>query len=139
MVNKTLFSSATGEWETPQDLFDELNEEFKFTRDLAAKPQNAKCNCYIMNNSLDEDWSAWSGYQWLNPPYGRQVGKWVEKAHKERLRGAKIVMLLPARTDTKWFHDYIYRKYKVRFIRGRLKFAGSKNPAPFPSMLVIFN
>ena len=75
---------------------------------------------------------------WCNPPYGREIGKWVEKAYNESLKGAMVVMLLPARTDTKWFHDYIYGKAEIRFVRGRLKFGDSKNSAPFPSMVVIF-
>jgi len=75
---------------------------------------------------------------WCNPPYGRQIGKWVEKAYNESLQGATVVMLLPARTDTKWFHDFIYGKAEIRFIRGRLKFGDSKNSAPFPSMVIVF-
>lgn len=75
---------------------------------------------------------------WCNPPYGREIGKWVEKAYDESLKGAMVVMLLPARTDTRWFHDYIYNKAEIRFVRGRLKFGDSKNSAPFPSMVVIF-
>ena len=75
---------------------------------------------------------------WCNPPYGREIGKWVEKAYKESLEGATVVMLLPARTDTKWFHDYIYGKAEIRFVRGRLKFGDSKNSAPFPSMVVVY-
>ena len=75
---------------------------------------------------------------WCNPPYGREIGKWVEKAYNESLAGVTVVMLLPARTDTKWFHDYIYGKAEIRFVRGRLKFGDSKNSAPFPSMVIIF-
>lgn len=75
---------------------------------------------------------------WCKPPYGREIGKWVEKAYKESLEGATVVMLLPARTDTKWFHDFIYGKAEIRFVRGRLKFGDSKNSAPFPSMVVVF-
>lgn len=75
---------------------------------------------------------------WCNPPYGREIGKWVEKAYKESLEGATVVLLLPARTDTKWFHDYIYGKAEIRFVRGRLKFGDGKNSAPFPSMVVVF-
>lgn len=78
------------------------------------------------------------GTVWCNPPYGREIGKWVEKAYKESLEGVTVVMLLPARTDTKWFHDYIYGKAEIRFVRGRLKFGDSKNSAPFPSMVVVY-
>jgi phage N-6-adenine-methyltransferase len=140
MVSKTLFNSATGEWETPQDLFDELNKEFNFKFDLAANNGNKKCAHFytIHDDSLSKDWRKLNGWLWLNPPYGRNIGQWVEKAFFEK--EAKIVMLLPARTDTKWFHEYIYDKanIEIRFIRGRLKFGGSTNSAPFPSMLVIF-
>lgn len=75
---------------------------------------------------------------WCNPPYGREIGKWVEKAYNESLNGVTVVMLLPARTDTKWFHEFVYGKTEIRFLRGRLKFGDSKNSAPFPSMVVIF-
>lgn len=82
---------------------------------------------------------AWAGRCWCNPPYGRQIGKWVEKAVKEVKRGVPlVVMLLPARTDTKWFHDYCLPYGKIEFLRGRLKFGGCENPAPFPSMIVVF-
>ena len=74
---------------------------------------------------------------YCNPPYGREISKWIKKAYEENLKGTKIVLLLPARTDTKWFHEYIYNKHEIRFIKGRLKFNDGKNPAPFPSMLVI--
>ena len=78
------------------------------------------------------------GVTWCNPPYGKEIGKWVRKAYEESQMGAKVVMLLPARTDTRWFHDYIVDKAKVRFIKGRLKFGDAKNSAPFPSMIVVF-
>lgn len=132
-----LFSSASSEWETPQDLFDQLNDEFHFDVDTAATPQNAKCEIYYTasDDGLSE---SWRGVCWCNPPYGRDVGKWVAKAAESAKDGAMVVMLLPARTDTRWFHDYIYHRAEIRFIRGRLKFGGSKNSAPFPSMVVIF-
>ena len=81
---------------------------------------------------------SWSGYRvYCNPPYGREIGKWVEKAYNENKNGTFIVMLLPARTDTKWFHNFIYKQHKIEFIKGRLKFNDGKNSAPFPSMIVI--
>lgn len=140
MVSKTLFSSATGEWETPQALFDELNKEFWFTFDLAASNDNKKCAHFytIYDNSLNKDWLKLNGCLWLNPPYGRNIGPWVAKGWFAACKGAKIVMLLPARTDTRWFHDFIYTQHEIRFLKGRLKFGGSKHPAPFPSMIVIF-
>jgi len=137
MINKGLFTSNTPEWETPQDLFDELNKEFNFTLDVCATKKNAKCKKYYTkdDNGLDKDWD---GVIWCNPPYGREISAWVEKAYVSL---CKTVMLIPARTDTKYFHNYIYNKpnTEIRFIKGRLKFSNSKNSAPFPSMLVIFN
>lgn len=137
MNTAVLFSSATSEWETPQDLFDQMNDEFHFDVDACATPQNAKCDLYYTaaDDGLAEPWR---GVCWCNPPYGRDVGRWVAKAAESAREGAVVVMLLPARTDTRWFHDYIYHRAEVRFIRGRLKFGGSKNSAPFPSMIVIF-
>lgn len=137
-MDKALFSSASGCWETPQDFFDVLDDEFHFSIDVAALPQNAKCSNYYTpeDNGLLQPWM---GTVWCNPPYGRHVGDWVRKANDESSRnGATVVMLLPARTDTRWFHDYIYGKAEVRFVRGRLKFGGSVNAAPFPSMVVVF-
>ena len=138
MVSKALFSSKSSEWETPQDLFDQLNEEFNFTLDAAASPGNAKCSKYYTEeeNALVQDWGQHTA--WLNPPYGREVGRWTEKSYKESLKGATVVMLLPARTDTRYFHSWVIGKAEIRFIKGRLKFGGSKNSAPFPSMLVIY-
>lgn len=133
-----MFTSNTPEWETPQDLFDSLNAEFAFELDVCATFENNKCPKYfdIKEDGLKQNWRNWGGYKWMNPPYGREIGKWVERAS---IMG-KTVALLPARTDTRWFHDYIYNKLKVeiRFIKGRLKFGGSTNSAPFPSMIVIF-
>ncbi len=132
-----MFSSKTEMWETPKEFFDDLNREFHFDLDACATPENAKCTNFYSpeQNGLS---MPWEGHVWCNPPYGRQVGKWVEKAYTSAKTGALVVMLLPARTDTAWFHDYIYRLAEIRFIRGRLKFGGSKNSAPFPSMVCIF-
>lgn len=135
------FSSKTDDWSTPQELFDELNREFGFTLDVASTKENAKCKRFFTKDSGIRgngglDWS-WNGeIVWCNPPYGREIGKWVKKASEAR--GGLVVMLIPARTDTKWFHDHILGKAEIRFIKGRLKFGGSKNSAPFPSMVVIF-
>lgn len=139
-MNKDLmFSSKTDIWETPKDLFDTLNKEFNFTLDVCALPENAKCEKYYTpeNNGLSQNWD---GIIWCNPPYGRQIGSWVRRALFASVAGNTVVMLLPARTDTRWFHEYIYgrKNVEIRFIRGRLKFGGSKNSAPFPSMVVIF-
>lgn len=137
MNTKTLFSSQSVEWETPQWLFDELNNEFGFDIDVCATPGNAKCSRYYTEKE-DAMHQPWGGKVWCNPPYSRQVGRWVKKAHDEAQNGATVVMLLFARTDTKWFHDYIYNKAEVRFLKGRLRFNGSAVNAPAPSMVVIF-
>lgn len=134
MRDNVHFSSKTDLWSTPQDFFDKLNEEFCFTLDACALPENAKCKTYYSpeQDGLKQEWK---GCVWCNPPYGRQIGKWVEKAAKSN---STVVMLLPARTDTKWFHEFIYGKSEIRFVKGRLKFGDAKNAAPFPSMIVIF-
>lgn len=124
-------------WETPQDFFDKMNDEFGFTLDVCADAANAKCERYY-DEATDGLAQRREGVCWMNPPYGRQIGKWVKKAHDEALLGATVVCLLPARTDTKWFHEYILGKAEIRFIRGRLKFGGSKNSAPFPSMVAVY-
>ena len=128
------FSSQTIYWETPKEFFEKLNTEFCFTLDVCATKQNAKCAKFFSeeDNGLSREWV---GTCWMNPPYGREIGKWVKKAHDAN---TTVVCLLPARTDTKWFHDYILGKAEIRFIKGRLKFGGSKSSAPFPSMLAIF-
>lgn len=135
MINKGLFTSTTDLWETPQDLFSELNKEFGFTLDPCSTHENAKCKKHFTkeNDGLSQDWS--KDIVFMNPPYGREIGKWVEKAYNSN---TTVVCLLPARTDTKWFHNYIYHHAEIRFIKGRLKFGNSKNSAPFPSMIVIF-
>lgn len=130
------FMSKTDDWETPQAVFDALDKEFNLAVDVCATAENAKLPTYFTKeeDGLSKDWEDLSC--WMNPPYGREIGKWVEKA---ATGGAEIVVcLLPARTDTKWFHDWIYNKAEIRFIKGRLKFGKSKNSAPFPSMIVIF-
>ena len=138
-----MFSSKSEEWETPQDLFDELNKEFHFTLDPCANDSNHKCDKWYSKeeDGLEQDWGK-DSVVFINPPYGRNTtGKWVTKAsfqfHKN---GNTIVMLLPARTDTKWFHEYIYNQdnVEIRFLKGRLKFGGSENSAPFPSMICIW-
>ena len=133
-INKGLFTSNTDLWETPQDFFDRLDEEFHFDLDVCALPENAKCQRYFTpeQDGLSQEWI---GTCWCNPPYGREIGKWVEKAAAAK---ATVVMLLPARTDTQWFHQYIYDKAEIRFIKGRIKFSGSRNSAPFPNMICVF-
>ncbi len=137
MNTELMFSSKTDLWSTPQDFFDKINKEFRFTLDVCANPENAKCPDYYteVDDGLKRDWE---GICWMNPPYGRGIGAWVEKAYRTSLQGSTVVCLLPARTDTKWFQDFCIPYGEVRFIRGRLKFGGSKNAAPFPSAVVIF-
>jgi phage N-6-adenine-methyltransferase len=138
MNKEVMFSSKTDLWATPQDLFDKLNEKYHFTTDVCALPENAKCD-YFFTPEIDGLKMAWAGRCWCNPPYGRTVGKWVKKAVEEVQRGVPIVvMLLPARTDTKWFHDYCLPYGKIEFLKGRLKFGGCETSAPFPSMIVVF-
>lgn len=135
--SKTLFSHSTDEWETPQDFFDELDKEFHFELDVAASCENYKCDWFFTSdeNGLEEDWGTVT--VWCNPPYSN-IKEWAKKCSDHR---GVAVMLVPARTDTKWFHEYCYNKpyVEIRFIKGRLKFGNSKNSAPFPSMLVIFH
>ncbi len=135
MLNPGIFSSNRDDWETPKELFDELHREFRFTIDTCAHSQNKKLDRYWDKeiDGLSQDWS--KERCWMNPPYGREIGKWIKKAAES---GGLVVALLPARTDTKWFHEYILGKAEIRFLRGRLKFGGSKNSAPFPSMIVIW-
>lgn len=138
-MNKALFSSASIEWATPQDLYDKLNDEFHFTLDPCALPANAKCAKFYTpeDDGLKQDWGG--EIVFCNPPYGRQLGSWVRKCREENWKpNTKVVMLIPARTDTRWFHDHIYNKSEIRFIKGRLKFGDSMTSAPFPSMIVIF-
>lgn len=137
MNQEAMFSSKTDMWSTPQDFFDKLNDEFHFTLDAAAIPENAKCKKFFTpeDNGLDQEWN---GVVWCNPPYGKQIGKWVKKGFESARGGATVVMLVPARTDTAWFHDYILGKAEIRFVSGRLKFGESKNSAPFPSMVVVY-
>jgi phage N-6-adenine-methyltransferase len=131
------FSSASDDWPTPQDFFDRMNALYgPLELDVCASPENAKCPRYY---TRDDDGLAqpWDGKCWMNPPYGRTIGQWMKKAYEESQRGALVVCLVPARTDTAWWHDYA-TKGQVTFIRGRLKFGGHVNSAPFPSATVVF-
>lgn len=137
MNNMTaLMSSTTDLWETPQWLFDQLNAEYHFELDVCALPSNAKCERYFTpeQNGLSCEWT---GSCWMNPPYGRKIGDWVRKAYESAQTGATVVCLLPARTDTAWWHNYAM-KGSITFLRGRLKFGDCKNSAPFPSAIVVF-
>ena len=137
---KVHYMSNSNEWETPQDLFDELDKEFNFNLDPCATRGNAKCERFY--SKIDDGLNHyWIGNTFMNPPYGREIGKWMKKAYEESLKGTTVVCLVPARTDTNWWWDYAM-KGKIRFIRGRLKFKQPNKPlqsAPFPSAIVIFN
>lgn len=133
------FSSKTNEWSTPQAFFDELDKEFNFTLDPCATHDNAKCEKYytIEDDGLLQDWS--NDVVFMNPPYGREIKHWVQKAYEESLKGATVVCLIPARTDTSYWHEYIFNKADdIRFIKGRLKFGDGKNSAPFPSAVIVY-
>ena len=142
MNTDVMFSSRKEDWETPQELFDELNREFCFTVDVCADDRNHKCDNYFRKTDpVDGLHMDWTGTCWMNPPYGREIGKWIKKASEEVQKKAHIIVcLLPVRTDTKWFHEYIYGKpdVEIRFLKRRLKFSGESNNAPFPNMIVIF-
>lgn len=127
------------DWETPPEFFQELDDVYQFTLDPCATKETAKCSKYYTekDNGLEKDWGGEHVY--CNPPYGKEIPLWVKKASKEASKpNTLVVMLLPARTDTTWFHDYIYNKAAVYFVRGRLRFVGAEHPAPFPSMIVVF-
>ena len=136
-TQKTMFSSENHCWETPQNFFDQWNELYDFKTDVCATAENAKCERYYTpeQDGLKQEWT---GTCWMNPPYGYGIGKWIKKAYESALRGATVVCLLPARTDTAWWHEYCIRG-KVHFVRGRIKFVGAKSAAPFPSVVVVFD
>lgn len=136
MNMKVHYSSLSNEWSTPQAFYDELNKEFNFTLDPCADATNHKCPKYYTqaDDGLSKSWNNETVF--CNPPYGREIKHWVKKASE--IVGGVVVMLIPARTDTTYFHDYIYGKAEIRFVRGRLKFGDGKGSAPFPSMVVIF-
>jgi phage N-6-adenine-methyltransferase len=130
------FSSETDLWATPPDFFDKYDAQYNFDLDVCALPENAKCKKYF-TPEMDGLKQEWTGIVWCNPPYGRQIKHWIKKGCESSLKGTKVVMLIPARTDTAYWHDYVM-KGEIEFIRGRLKFGDSKNSAPFPSAVVIF-
>ena len=145
MKTETLFSSANCEWETPPGLFAKLDGEYHFALDVAATDENALCARYftVETDGLSRSWQTSNGGVWCNPPYGKDIIKWVEKAWTESVSGVPIVLLIPARTDTRWFHRFVYHKAKLVFLRGRLHYGmggvPSLHPAAFPSMLAIYN
>jgi len=140
-MDKCLNSSEKMDWGTPQFLYDQLDAEFGFNVDVCAHELNHKCYNYFTEDddglSLD-----WVGTCWMNPPYGREIGKWIKKAYEESLRGATVVCLIPSRTDTKYWHDYVMNAAEIRLVKGRIKFVHSEElhsaSAPFPSAIIVF-
>jgi phage N-6-adenine-methyltransferase len=138
-IAPVLYSSATDEWPTPQAFFNKLNRRYRFTLDPCATPENAKCPLYFTKeqDGLAQDWG--SHRVFCNPPYGREIAQWARKCFEASQRGALVVLLVPARTDTRWFHDSVQDKAEVKFIRGRVRFGSADSCAPFPSMLATFS
>lgn len=139
-MNDGLYSSDRQDWATPQAFFDLVDKEFRFTLDAAASDDNAKCAHYL-TEADDALGFPWHGTVWCNPPYGRAISKWVRHGYwQAQYTGATVVMLIPARTDTTYWHDYVMRAAEVRLIRGRLVFGTGEAiaNAPFPSALVVF-
>jgi len=136
-MNDGLKTSNSIEWATPTAFFEELDREFHFTLDPCCTKENAKCSKFYTaeDDGLSKDWSGEIVY--CNPPYGKEISNWVRKCYEENKKGTTIVMLIPARTDTAYFHQYIYKQHEIRFIRGRLRFNGCSKDAPFPSMVVV--
>ena len=137
-MNDVMFSSKSDEWSTPQDVFDNLDAEFHFNLDPCCTHENRKCeNHYTKeDNGLKHSWGGYSVF--CNPPYSN-IAEWVEKCYREGTKdNTTVVLLIPSRTDTKYFHNFIYNRAEIRFVKGRLKFGGHSNSAPFPSMIVIF-
>lgn len=136
--------AKTDDWATPQALYDDLDDEFQFVVDAAASSKNYKApNWFGLDHplathqdGLSADWSKYGGAVYVNPPYGRGLTWWVNKAFVESQKQI-VVMLLPVRTDTHWFHEWIYPNAEIRFIKGRVKYGAGTSPAPFPSMIVI--
>ena len=136
MLTRALFSSERQDWETPVELFNELDAEFGFEIDVCATAENAKCRSFFSpeQNGLMQ---SWRGTCWMNPPYGSALPVWMAKAYTASLEGATVVCLVPARTDTKWWHDFAMRG-EIRLIQGRVRFGQAANAAPFPSAIIVF-
>jgi hypothetical protein len=126
-VNRGLFTSLRGDWKTPRALYQALDAEFRFDCD--------PCPVKPKINGLEGEWG---NINFVNPPYGKEITKWIQKGYKENLKGKTVVFLIPSRTDSRWWHDFIMKADEIRFIRGRLKFDDQKNSAPFPSAIVVF-
>jgi len=128
MINKGLFTSIKDDWRTPKKFYEELDKEFNFDFDPCPT-----------NPTFDGLSIEWKKRNFVNPPYGREIGKWIKKGYEEWKKGKTVVFLIPSRTDTRWWHNYIMKSTEIRFIKGRLRFEGySGGSAPFPSAVVIF-
>jgi site-specific DNA-methyltransferase (adenine-specific) len=138
MISPSLYSSRTEEWPTPQSFFDHLNAEFHFTLDPSATAENAKCATFFTkrDDGLLQDWGRHTVFR--NPPYGKQIRQWAGKCYEASHSGATVVLLAHSRTDTRWFHDWVYGRADLRFVRGRLKFGTSNQSAPFPSLVAVY-
>tara|TARA_Y100001938_G_scaffold151067_1_gene245639 strand:- start:2418 stop:2912 length:495 start_codon:yes stop_codon:yes gene_type:complete len=140
-TKKIMFSSKSNEWETPKDFFDKLNWRFgPFTLDPCATEDTAKCSSFytIKDDGLTKNWN--DNVVFVNPPYGREINSWIKKSFDEsKNENTTVVMLIPARTDTRYWHDYVMKAKEVHFVKGRLKFGDSTNSAPFPSAVVVFS
>lgn len=142
MISKALMSSNRMDWETPPEIFNPLNDEFHFTLDVCATNENHKCEYWITpeEDGLYINWA--SEYApsvcWMNPPYGREIGKWVKRAYEQSQKGATVVCLVPSRTDTAWWHDWAMNATEIRYIRGRIRFVDAPYSAPFPSAILVF-
>ena len=137
-----MFSSKSNDWETPADFYNQLDAEFGFTLDPCASPSSSKCSSFYTadDDGLSKDWKGHTVF--MNPPYGRKIGNWIQKAYEEGEKSnTRVVALIPARTDTKYWHNYCMKATEIRFVKGRLKFGhgNTKNSAPFPSAVVIFS
>jgi phage N-6-adenine-methyltransferase len=139
ITQQTMFSSKSTEWETPRDFYERLNQEYDFSLDPCCTKETAKCENYFTEED-DGLSKSWAGHRtFMNPPYGRAIKKWIEKAYEEGKKpNTTVVCLIPARTDTKYWHKYCMKACEIYFVKGRLKFGNSKNAAPFPSAVVVF-
>jgi len=137
-----MFSSKSNDWATPQDFYNQLDAEFEFTLDPCASESSTKCSSFYTadDDGLSKNWEGHTVF--MNPPYGRKIGNWIQKAYEEGEKGnTRVVALIPARTDTKYWHNYCMKATEIRFVKGRLKFGqgDTKNSAPFPSAVVVFS
>lgn len=125
---KVHFMSLRLNWQTPKELYEKLDKKYHFDFDPCPP-----------NHSFDGLSIEWGNSNFVNPPYGNEIPKWLKKGYEESLKGKTVVFLIPSRTDTRWWHDYVMKAKYIHFIKGRLRFDDGNNPAPFPSCVVVFN